>query len=206
MATNNLKFWNSVKDTPEEFQEKTDNGLTSINAQWRKKQATESWGMYGDKWKLENLRWGTIYNNNALVLHTLDATFVYPNGSFEISVDSLAYDGNANLVTDFRKSMQTDAIGKALSYLGFSADIYMSGVHLKISDKENIGGVKESTQLAKVSKPKEDKETITKGHKKWNDAIEGIKQGTTTVDIVKQFYSVSKEDEKTLLSYVPKYK
>ena len=142
MDTKNLKFWNSVKDTPEEFTTKLDSGLTSINPQWQKQRATKEWGMYGDKWGLKDLKWGTIYNNNALVLHTLTATLVYPNGEFEISVDSLAYDKNANLITDFRKSMQTDAIGKALSYLGFSADIYMSGVEVKTAEKEKVGGVK----------------------------------------------------------------
>lgn len=134
----NKTLWDKVEKTPEQIIEKVDAGdgkqLNSVSSIHRIKKATEIFGTYGDKWGIKNLKHSekTIFNN--LVLATLDATFFYEYENkkveFEIS-NSLAIvsvkDKQMQVNYTYRKAIETDTITKALSRLGFNADIYTDG-------------------------------------------------------------------------------
>ncbi len=138
----NLALWNKVKTTDLEMSKKVKYGkreFTAIDPQWQLMQATKLWGPYGKDWGLENLnfelvmcntvtsregedekgKFRTVDESSEPVL-TLHAVFRYPEGQFEIANDMKFRPGD-----DTYKKLLTNTRSKALSYLGFSADVYM---------------------------------------------------------------------------------
>jgi len=108
----NMALWDSVCTTDETYTRKLTFGakLTAIDATWQKRRATSLWGPYGAAWGLRNLRWGYVASADGLPAEMW----------LEISSDM-----GWKRDDDCRKKLQTDTIKKALSYLGFSADVYM---------------------------------------------------------------------------------
>tara|TARA_Y100000310_G_scaffold280644_1_gene300517 strand:+ start:603 stop:1253 length:651 start_codon:yes stop_codon:yes gene_type:complete len=141
----NMKLWNAVCTTPPEHTKRVNQrgGFTAIGAQWQIQQATELWGPYGANWGMGALEWGTITDAAGNVVEvTLNAMFQYPNGSFPIGTDAAFRPGN-----DTRKKLLTDATTKALSKLGFSADVFLG----KYDDNKYVQGLKE--QATPAAKP-----------------------------------------------------
>ena len=143
----NLELWEQVQETPKELISEIDAGdgkkLNTVASINRIKKATELFGAYGEKWGLKNIKHGkdTIFNN--LVLATLDAVFFYELNNkvieFEIS-NSLAIvsmnDKQLQVNYTYRKAIETDTITKALSRLGFNADIYTDGELVGSAEQE----------------------------------------------------------------------
>jgi len=127
---NNLELWNKVQKTPKEYMKRVAYGkrkFISIDATFRKKNATAMWGSYGDKWGLSALKWSTTIVDDKTILN-LDALFFYPmpnkenhyTVSFEVSSDMPLTVGG-----ECRKKLRTDVLTKALADLGFNADVYL---------------------------------------------------------------------------------
>lgn len=134
----NLKLWNDHEATPADMVKWVKQGTyqyAAIDAYHRIKQATEAWGPYGQKWGLRECEWdqitGEVFEKDrttkeivsrapGVVGIVLRANFFYPDGCFPIAVDD-AYRPSG----DTYKKLTTGAITKALSYLGFSAEIFM---------------------------------------------------------------------------------
>ena len=95
--------------------------FTDIDSTWNIKRATELWGPYGSTWGLKSFRIMEIYGaEGAVVGLAVVGEFHYPDGNmFEIAAD-MPYDPKGEVL----KKLQTMCIGKALSRLGFSADVY----------------------------------------------------------------------------------
>jgi len=147
MTEVNLPDWYiDVQTTDPEYTKKIGGGekLTSIDATYQMMKATNIFGLYGKGWGLENLRWAiTPDENNKPLILSLEAVFFYPDPSpsinteedimgnkksfcaFEISSDILLWTRKGDLVKDARKKLQTDVITKALSRIGFSADVFL---------------------------------------------------------------------------------
>ena len=138
METNkNMQIWDQVSKTPEEIikQVKADDGkmLNSVDSIHRIKKATELFGAYGSTWGLKQTKHNQIQINNGLMIGTLEAVFFVDAGyaeeiiEFEISTSTaiaIVRDGKLSVSTKYRKILETEAITKALSRLGFNADIY----------------------------------------------------------------------------------
>ena len=118
----NLELWNKVQETPIAHTKKvsTRGGFTAINATFQMKQATELWGPYGASWGVKQLDWEYLQSDNKIVEVCLNAIFYSPITEFEIS-SCMAYKAG----DDHRKKLLTDLTTKALSKLGFSADVFM---------------------------------------------------------------------------------
>lgn len=117
-----MELWNKVCSTPPKHTKEANNGrfkFTCIDPQFQTKQATEIWGPYGGAWGLRNFRWEKIE-----VLETVNiflcAEFYYPDGQFDVLVDMKYRPG-----FDTAKCLVTSAKSKALSMLGFGADVFM---------------------------------------------------------------------------------
>lgn len=134
MSEKNLEFWESVEKTnPNHTKAVTGGGrkLTAINAQQQMRNATEKWGMYGKTWGLKDIK--VDYVNglvNNQILAVAQAVFEYPDGSFEIGSSILVQTWYAtkkyNAVDDdFLKKLETDMTTKALSKVGFNADVFL---------------------------------------------------------------------------------
>jgi hypothetical protein len=117
----NLKLWSKVEKTNPQFTKHIAYGqrkFTAIAAYYQIKMATQIWGSYGSTWGLRNSELIIEkINNTDMALYKV--TFFYPNGEFEIR--------NSIKVSDdeFLKKLETDTLTKALSRLGFNADVFM---------------------------------------------------------------------------------
>ena len=133
----NMFLWNQVCETDPHHTRRVNQrgGFTAIDAQWQIENATRLWGPYGFRWGLKDCEFKGLYSNgDTLVELALDAKFYYPilvvddngetvnvgEGFFDISADIAYKPGN-----DSRKKLMTDATTKALSKLGFNADVFL---------------------------------------------------------------------------------
>jgi hypothetical protein len=131
VATENMKIWDSVKATDPKFTKQVAFGrkFTAIDPTWQLQQATKLWGPYGGEWGLRNISYDIVksiawdkeakqeFTETSLVFA---GEFYYPGGKFPILVDEKFKAGDDGL-----KKIMTSARSKALSYLGFSADVFM---------------------------------------------------------------------------------
>lgn len=176
----NLSLWRSVEKTDPQFTKgyKGPGGFTgtAVNAQYLAKRATEQFGRCGEGWGYDVLeeridqgaplirKDGTEYGVNAQI-HTLKLAFWYIGNDGEKKI--VTHYGHTPFVsansfgpsTDFEASKKslTDAIGKCLSMLGFSADIRMGLYELP----DYLEELKEEVTIAKA----EDREAAEEARK-----------------------------------------
>ena len=125
----NMTLWNAVSKTNPAHTKKAKiggMGITAIAPQYQIMSATEQWGPYGVKWgfKAIELDYSLIPTFKLVVFK---GTFFCPDGEFQIINSSKMYmDRNEKMVdADFAKKIETDAMTKALSKMGFNADVFM---------------------------------------------------------------------------------
>lgn len=158
--SSNLKLWDKVEKTPEHLIQKTvgDDGneyktVASIN---RIKKATELFGTYGKRWGLKDIQHSELVIGN-IVIGNLEAVFFVDadecKTEFEISnstsVTTYA-DGKLGVNAMYRKSMETDTINKALSRLGFNADIYSDEELVRAEGEERTEDVFSDVELVDI--------------------------------------------------------
>lgn len=130
---NNLEFWNKVEKTDPTYASNAEisgRNMTSIDAYYQIKNATEQWGMYGKTWGLRNidLKLEKLDEDNTICLYK--AEFFYPEGAFEINNSlivkyKVVSKGYIKVDADFAKKIETNTITKALSKLGFNTDVFI---------------------------------------------------------------------------------
>ncbi len=128
---NNLFLWEQVETTDPEFTTKVNQrgGFTAIGAQYQIKNATGVFGAFGHGFGVKDEKYTPILNDT-LIVYT--ATFYYKYkdeagdvvGEFPIS-SSIRVMMGSKIDDDCIKKVQTDAITKGLSRLGFNADVFM---------------------------------------------------------------------------------
>lgn len=126
---NHLELWNKVEKTNPKYTKKANvkgNNITAIAPQYQIKNVTEQFGSYGSTWGFKSLEFDyTLVDSLGLVV--LHAIFYYPNGEFPIKNAQNIFIDNAKTKIDdnFAKKLETDTLTKAISKLGFNADIFM---------------------------------------------------------------------------------
>lgn len=153
MKNNNLELWGKVEKTNPNYTKQANvkgNRITSISPQYQIKQATEQFGVYGVTWGFKSMEFD--YTLKDIGMATFKAVFFFPNGQFEIvnSVQLFKDGAKTKIDDDFAKKVETDTLTKALSKLGFSADIFLG----KFDDVKYLNEVKEEF------KPKKPKPTL----------------------------------------------
>ena len=124
----NMTLWDEVCTTDPSMTKAANvrgNKITAIAPQSQIKQATEQFGPYGGKWGFKTVNIDYTLMEKGLV--TFKGEFYYPGGEFEIISSISIYKDNAHSKTDddFAKKVETDALTKALSKIGFNADIFL---------------------------------------------------------------------------------
>lgn len=123
-----MALWNRVNKTNPNMSKEANNGrfkFTAIDPQYQLQIATEQFGPYGSRWGLRSFVWTKLEASDTPIL-MLEAEFFYPNpntgieSSFPIAVDIKLKPGD-----DCCKKLITQARSKALSFLGFNADVFM---------------------------------------------------------------------------------
>lgn len=128
MSTN-LELWNRVEKTNPKYTKKANvggNNITSIAPQYQIKNVTEQFGIYGKTWGFKKLDFDySLATEFGLVI--LDAVFFFPDGEFPIKNAQKLFMDNAKTKIDdnFAKKLETDTLTKAISKLGFNADIFL---------------------------------------------------------------------------------
>jgi hypothetical protein len=147
----NMAIWDSVCKTDSEYTKKVNQrgGYTAIDATYQQMKATELFGSYGFGWGLREISYDfTLFEATKMVL--CHAVFFYKlNGteaSFPISNAISAMLGAAKPDEDFCKKLETNTISKALSRLGFSADVFLG----LFDDQEYIAQLKTEEAIAKA--------------------------------------------------------
>lgn len=126
--TDNMKLWRDVEKTDPQYTKKANvkgNKITSVAPQYQIMKATEQFGSYGKTWGFKKIELDySIVDKGLVVFH---GTFFFPDGEFQIINTIGIFKDNAQtkLDDDFAKKVETDALTKALSKLGFNADIFM---------------------------------------------------------------------------------
>jgi hypothetical protein len=130
---NNMRLWRQVEKTDPKMQKRVNQrgGYTAIDAQYQLQQATKLWGPYGHRWGMRKIFYSfhTVEfvakdgptTQSAVVL---EAEFFYPVGDGEASFP-IVNDDKFRPGDDVMKKLVTNTRSKALSWLGFSADVFM---------------------------------------------------------------------------------
>lgn len=119
----NLHVWKQCDVTDPNFTSrvKTTHEFTTVDAHYMRFRATCLWGPYGQAWGLRDIQYGFVNGPDGQPAEVhMQATFFYPDGAFEIVNDWMWRRAGESL-----KKLMTNTINKALSYLGFSADVWM---------------------------------------------------------------------------------
>lgn len=131
----NLKYFNLLKDTPKDAQKQIEGGrlkgFTDISPMWRIQKLTEIFGPCGLGWKYE------IADKQIIPVETQIAVFVSVNlyvkfdGAWSEPIPGEGGDmiaakerNGLHINDDAIKAALTDALGNACQRLGMSADIY----------------------------------------------------------------------------------
>jgi len=184
----NLKLWSKVEKTNPAYTKKANvkgNHITSISPQYQIMQVTEQFGVYGKTWGFKEV---TLDYNlvQSVGLVVFKAVFFYPEGEFPIINSISLFMDNAKTKTDdnFAKKVETDTLTKAISKLGFNADIFLG----KFDDVRYVN------EMTKEFTPKD---TLT--NERFEKALETIKAGKYTVEKLKAEYQLTEVQTKALL-------
>lgn len=180
-----MELWNQVCETDPKHTKHVSQrgGFTSIDATYQLEQATRLWGPYGDRWGVTGCQWGQLVFEDKLTI-TLDAQFKYPfaegelPAKFPISADMPFKHGD-----DHRKKLLTAVTSKALSKLGFGADIYGG----KFEDDQYVGEMRmkhagEDAQRATIFK-----------HIRLSGSADDLKTNREKIDNLRGNGSINKE-------------
>jgi len=125
----NLDLWNRVQETNPNYTKKAKVGgmtITAIAPMYQVMMVTEQFGTYGETWGFKDitLDYSLVERYDMVVFK---GTFFFPDGQFEIiNSHKLFMDRNKSMLDDnFAKKIETDTLTKAISKLGFNADIFM---------------------------------------------------------------------------------
>lgn len=194
-------LWKQVCTTDPRHTKKVNQrgGFTAINATSQIQEATKIFGSYGSTWGVKDCKYDYIRNGKGDILEIiLEAVFYYPGGSFELSADAAYRAGQ-----DSRKKVLTDLTTKALSKLGFNADVFL-GLY---DDNKYINQVQAMFQAPKnpatitgfgVKKPK-----MTP--KAFNSLLARIDKGETDlIEKTAKHFAITEQQSKILEQYAAK--
>lgn len=186
MENKNLELWNKVEKTNPKYTKNAKVGgreITAIAPQYQIMQVTEQFGVYGEKWGFKDieLSYDLVEKFNLVVFK---GTFFFPNGEFEIINSCKLYmDRNLTMVDDnFAKKIETDALTKAISKLGFNADIFMG----KFDDVRYVEEMKKEFS----------KETLT--NERFEKALISILEGKVTKEYVLGKFNLTTDQKEKL--------
>ena len=183
---NNLNIWNRVAETPPSVTKVSTMGgrqETSINGTYMVKKATEIFGMIGIGWGYEVLEErfdeghaiafdadGNVTNNS--LTHTIKLQLWFKDPDSEEKGTIISYGHTPymrmtknGIMTDGEapKKSLTDAVKKALSQLGFCADIFM-GLY---DDRDYIENLANQEAIEKADDKDAERERQQKEFQEW---------------------------------------
>ena len=157
-VTNNLSMWQAVSETDVTYTKNVTQrgGYTSICATYQGMKATEMFGPYGLGWGLESISYDfSMFEQLKMVI--CSAVFFYTVNDKRITFpinNAISPMMGAKPDEDFCKKVETNTISKALSRLGFSADVFMG----MFDDNDYLNQIKTSQDIEKATNRDEEVE------------------------------------------------
>ena len=188
----NLHLWDKVQETNPNYTKKANvkgNKITSISPQFQILMATEQFGVYGSTWGFKSMKFD--YTLKDLGMIVFESVFFHPYGEFPIVNSVQLYRDGAmtKIDDDFAKKVETDTLTKALSKLGFSADIFMG----KFDDTKYFTEMQEKykPQAPKKDKPNDSQfsvviDWVSKGKWTKQKAIDTYKLSDKQIEQIEQ--------------------
>jgi len=164
---NNLDLWDKVKKTDPEFTKSVSQrgGYTSVSPQYQIKCATEQFGAYGQGWGFESCEID-LSQLEVLGLAMVKAVFFFTKDgerhTFPIN-NSWPVKMGAKVDNDFAKKAETNTMSKALSKLGFSADIFMG----EFDNPDYVDAVNNEFSLEKAENKIDEQARQQEEHEAW---------------------------------------
>lgn len=131
---NNLKIWSAVEKTDLQFTKTVNQrgGYTAISPQYQLKCATEQFGPYGAGFGLcqSDLDF-SLFDSTNIVIHKAVFFYVIDGLRYEFPITNaieaarIGKEGRRFVDVDFAKKVETNTVSKALSKLGFNADVFL---------------------------------------------------------------------------------
>ena len=197
MSRENLRIWDAVEVTDPKYTKPVSFGrkFTSIDAMYQIRRATEQFGPIGDGWGFKsNLEFVQTSNGKdqpetmavvALTIWWMDDTGDNEYGPI-YGMNPVYTSGKAGprLDEDAPKKALTDALTKGLSYLGFSADVFLG----KFDDNKYVQRAEQITESRRVG-----------------DSVVAIRKGMSLDDagmMVEAWDELSQEDKGSAWRYL----
>lgn len=199
----NLDLWHSVEKTNPSYTKNANvggNKITSISPQFQIMNVTEKFGSYGSTWGFKNIQLDySLVERLDLVVFKAD--FFYPNGEFPIINSIRLFMDNAKTKVDdnFAKKIETDALTKAISKLGFNADIFMG----KFEDVRYVEEMK--NEFKPAEEKQKEAEQLEANKKEEQRRIEiklDLDSAGTVEELGKKYRSLPKSDQEIFENYV----
>ena len=138
MTNKNMELWDSVMQTDPKQTKPAKIGqmrITAICPQFQRKNATEKFGPYGIGWGIISDSEQVIYKSiGDTELASYSATMFYMLGgnrgefpicsSIKVAYMTQGASGYLKVDDEYMKKLQTDALTKGLSFLGFNSDVF----------------------------------------------------------------------------------
>lgn len=165
--SNNMTIWDQVKKTDPKHTKKVTQrgGYTSISPQYQTQEATKIFGPYGMGWGFESIKLN-MDHVEALGLCMVEAVFFYviddKRNSFPIH-NAWSVKQGSKIDPDFAKKAETNTMSKALSKLGFSADVFMG----QFDDHDYVQAVTNESNLANAEDKIEEAAKQEREHQEW---------------------------------------
>lgn len=185
----NLELWNEVKATDPEYTKKVNQrgGYTSIAPQYQIWCATEQFGPYGTGWGFESVDLD-LSQAEKLEIVLVKAVFFYlVNGkkyTFPIN-NSWPLKQGSRVDADFAKKAETNTMSKALSKLGFSADIFMG----EFDNPDYVQAVSNEFALEKAEDKIKEQQEQQETYEKWQTNSLDLIAGCQTDNELKKLYT-----------------
>lgn len=183
----NMTLWDEVKTPHRKYTKKVSmrGGFTAIDPQYLIMKATEQFGPYGYGFGLsESIFDYSLLESNRVAIH--NAKFFYLKDGerveFPITNSVEVVSKNGNMDIDYAKKAETNTLSKALSKIGFAADVYMG----LFDDQDYVQAVDNLNEL----KDMEEKEEVAK--KAYEDIREWIAEQVESADLLSNDESFNK--------------
>ena len=133
MSKENLGVWSQVEKTDLSYVKKVNQrgGYTAISPQYQLKQATKIFGSYGKGFGLSESDFDmSLFDSLGVVMHKAKFFYILDGDRVEFpisnAIQATTGAGDKKRVDiDFAKKVETNTTSKALSKLGFNADVFM---------------------------------------------------------------------------------
>lgn len=188
----NMDLWNKVKKTDPQYTKKASFGrtFTSISPQYQIMEATEQFGAYGCGWGFESCDMD-LSQVDSLGLVLVKAVFFFvvdeKRSSFPINNSwpvKQSAKPDAKIDPDFIKKAETNTMSKALSKLGFSADIFMG----EFDNPDYVQAVSNEFALEKAEDKIEEQSKQQEEYEAWIDSSLTLIGGCQTMNELKKLY------------------